>query len=269
MARSLPLLGMGTWGMGGTYERDERNADESVALLSYGFDVGLKLVDVAELYGAGLTEELVGQAMRGRVREDIFVISKVWKDHMQFDAVLRAAEGSLARLGTSYIDLYLIHWPNETVPLSETMRALEALVERKLVRAIGVSNFAVPLLVEAQQCLKNTALSANQIEYNLVAREAEKEVIPFCQAHAIQVIAYRPFAKGALLQNHDHMLTRLAEKYKKTPAQIALNWIMEKGITAIPKAGSKEHLDENKGALGWSMSPEDRTSLDASPFSRL
>ncbi|MSU55773.1 MAG: aldo/keto reductase [Candidatus Taylorbacteria bacterium] len=259
--KPFPLLGMGTWGMGGKYTRDEGNADESVELLSYGFDLGFRLVDVAELYGEGLTEELVGRALRGRKRDALTVISKVWKDHLRFDDVLTAAEGSLRRLGTPYIDLYLIHWPNEAIPLRETMRALEVLVERKLVRAIGVSNFSLPLLEEAQANLVNTPLAVHELEYSLASRSAEHEMLPFCQKHGIHVIAHRPFAKGALLGTISEALATLAQRYKKTPAELALNWIVRQGISAIPKAGSKEHLRENIGALGWNLTDEDARSL--------
>ena len=257
----FPLLGMGTWGMGGKYERDERNADESVEILSYGFDLGLTLVDVAELYGAGLTETIVGRSLKGRRREDIRIVTKVYKNHLHFDDVLRAAEGSLTRLNTAYIDLYIIHWPNPDVPLQETMRALEALVERGLVRAIGVSNFSVPLLTDALSHLKNTTLSANEIEYNLSSRDAEKEVLQFCKKNNIHVIASRPFAKGALLSGVYDAMSTLAAKYGKTPAQIALNWIIRQNITAIPKTGSKEHLRENAGAVGWSLTEKDAQLL--------
>ncbi|MDO8594540.1 MAG: aldo/keto reductase [bacterium] len=259
----LPLLGMGTWGMGGRFEKDPRNTEESIELLRYGFDLGITLVDVAEIYGEGLTEEILGRAMEGRNREDIIVVSKVWKEHLRYDEVIRAAEGSLKRLNTSYIDLYLIHWPDPKVPLKETMQAMEALVERGLVKEIGVSNFSVPLMQEAQSHLKHTKLSANEIEYNLSSRSAEAEVIPFCREHDIRVIAYRPFAKGVLLSGPNETLKLLSEKYGKTPAQIALNWIMGKGASAIPKAGSKEHLLENAGARGWSLVPEDVRILES------
>lgn len=256
---------MGTWGMGGRFERDPRNADESVELLRFGFDLGFRLVDVAERYGEGLTEEILGRALRGRKREEVTIISKVWKDHLRYDDVLRAAEGSLRRLGTDYLDLYLIHWPNPEVPLRETMEAMETLLERGAVRRIGVSNFDVPLMEEARAFLKSASLAANEAEYNLAVRDAEKDAIPYCKAHGIQFIAYRPLAKGVLART-DFALQNLrgfAEKYEKTPAQVALNWIIRQGICAIPKAGSREHLRENWGALGWKLSEEDARLLSA------
>ena len=263
---SLPQLGMGTWGMGGKFEREERNADESVELLRYGFELGFRLVDVAERYGEGLTEEIVGRALSGRKRSEFFIISKVWKDRLRYDDVLRAAEGSLQRLGAGYIDLYLVHWPNPEVPLRETMRALQTLRERAVIRHIGMSNFTVPLLEEARALLKSAPLAANEAEYNLAARDAEKDVIPYCKAHGIQFIAYRPLAKGALLSEKNAVLDSLAEKYRKMPAQVALNWITRQGITAIPKAGSREHLEENWGAVGWELSEEDARLFGEGPL---
>lgn len=262
----LPQLGLGTWGMGGKFERDPSNAEESAKLLSYGFDLGWRLVDVAERYGEGLTEEILGRALAGRKREEFTIISKVWREHLRCDDVLRAAEGSLKRLDTGYIDLYLIHWPNPAVPLQQTIAAMETLRERGLIRHIGVSNFSVALMEEAQSLLKNAPLAANEIEYNLVARGAERDVMPYCRKHGIRVIAYRPLAKGALLSARNAALDALAKKYEKTPAQVTLNWIIRQGITAIPKAGSREHLRENWGALGWELTDEDARMLGASPF---
>ncbi|PIQ69040.1 MAG: aldo/keto reductase [Candidatus Taylorbacteria bacterium CG11_big_fil_rev_8_21_14_0_20_46_11] len=262
----LPLFGMGTWGMGGKYEKDPTNVEESVDVLTYGFDLGVKLVDVAELYGEGLSEEIVGRAIKGRRREDIYIISKVWKDNLRQSDVRKAVEGSLKRLGTDYIDLYLVHSPNPEIPLRETMEAMEGLVEDGLVKRIGVSNFSVPLVEEARSYLKDTTLYANQIEYNFSVRSPEKDVLPFSKKEGMHIIAHRPFSKGKFFTESMEVFRLLSQKYQKTPAQIVLNWIMEKGITVIPKAGSKEHLKENFGSIGWSLSPEDVKLLDTSPF---
>lgn len=252
-----PHLGMGTWGMGGKYERDSSTIGQSIGILRFGLELGLRIIDVAELYGEGLTEEIVGRAIAGSPREDVFLISKVWKTHLAYDDVLRAAEGSLMRLGASYIDLYLVHWPNSAVPLSETMRAMEKLVDEKKVKAIGVSNFSPQLMEEAQRHLKHTTLAANEFEYNLLVRDAEQDTIPYCRAHNIAMIAYRPFAKGVLAQQSNATLEELAKKYAKTPTQVALNWIISQGLVAIPKSGTEAHMKENIGALNWQLSPED------------
>lgn len=251
-----PYLGLGTWGMGGKYERDSSNIAESIEALQFGLSLGLRIIDVAELYGEGLTEEIVGRAIKGR-REEAYLISKVWKTHLRYDDVLRAAEGSLARLDTDHIDLYLVHYPSEEVPLSETMRAMERLVEEKMVKAIGVSNFTPLLIEEAQSHLKHSTLAAHQFEYNLLARDAELEIIPYCRAQNIDMIAYRPFAKGVLAGTASTLVEEFAKKYDKTPSQIALNWIISQDIVAIPKSSSPLHIAESVGALGWALSSDD------------
>lgn len=262
----LPLLGMGTWGMGGKFERDESTVDRSLEVLRRGFLLGLSLIDTAELYGEGLTEEIVGRAIKGHQREDLFLISKVWKTHLAYDDVLRAAEGSLERLDTPYIDLYLIHWPSGEVPLRETTRALERLVSEGKVRAIGASNFSVADMENAQGALTTVPFSANQVEYNLLHQEARADVIPYCKAHGISVIAHRPLARGDLSRTHTATLDMLAKKYGKTTNQIALAWIMSQGITAIPATLDPEHMEENYGALSIVLQAEDQRLLNASPL---
>lgn len=258
----LPLLGMGTWGIGGAFEADTTKDEEGVRALRYGMDQGLLLIDTAEFYGKGHTEELVGRAISGRPRENIRIISKVWKTNLLHDDVVAAAKRSLARLGTDYIDLYLIHWPNPEIPLKETMLAMEELVDRGMVRAIGASNFDDALLEEAVSYLDHTAFFADQVEYNIMQREAEKTIIPYAKAHNIHMIAYRPLAKGKLLEQAGSPLLDLSLKYGKTPNQIALNWITSQGITAIPKATKPEHIKENAGVLGWSLEASDIEHLN-------
>ena len=259
MALTLPLLGMGTWGMGGTFKEDSSNASESIEALRFGFELGLRLVDVAELHGDGLTEKLVGKAIKGYPREEIRIISKVSRDHLKYDDVLKAAEGSLKRLGTDYIDLYLIHKlpPGVTEPAAETLSALERLLKEGRVKHIGVSNFSVKQIEKASSYLSGAVIEANEIEYNLAYQEAAKEVIPYCKKRGIRVIAHRPLGKATLFREKIKMLDALAEKYDKTSAQVALNWIISQNVTAIPKAMKTEHMIENIGALGWKMEERD------------
>ncbi len=255
----IPLLGMGTWGMGGKFERDPSNFDESVEALRYGFELGIRLVDVAELHGGGLTEEIIGEAITGLPRESIFVVSKVSREHLSYSEVLRAAQGSLERLGTTYLDLYLVHKlpPGTTEPLPETFQALEKLLKGGLIRHIGVSNFSAEQIKKASRYLVEAKIEANEIEYNLVYQEAAKKVIPYCRKHHIHLIAHRPLAKGLLVKGENRTLDAMAQKYGKTPAQIALNWIISQNITAIPKTMNAEHMIENRGALEWEMAKED------------
>jgi diketogulonate reductase-like aldo/keto reductase len=255
-----PLLGMGTWGMGGTWENDPSNIEESIEILKEGLSLGLKIIDVAELYGAGLTEEIVGKAISGK-RESAYIISKVWKTNMHYEGVLKAAENSLKRLGTSYIDLYLIHWPNPDIPLKETMEALELLKDRGLIRAIGVSNFSAELMDEANSYLQHSTLSVSQFEYNLYSRGAERDVIPYCREHGIDMIAYKPLARFNPGSLESEIINEISSKYKKTKAQVMLNWVLSQGIAVIPKTSNIEHLKENIGATGWSMLKDDIDAL--------
>lgn len=253
----IPLLGMGTWRMGGTYDRNPSNIEESVEILRFGLDLGIRLIDVSELYGQGLTEEIVGQAIKGYPRDDIFLISKVWKTNLCYTDVLKSAEESLKRLGTDYLDLYLIHWPNEEVSLSETLKAMKLLLDQKLIRAIGISNFTAPLLKQTLAILDGVPLAALETEYSLSVRSAEQEIIPFCKDNNIHIIAYRPLSRGNLSIKSNYALATLAKKYQKTPTQVALNWIISQGFSAIPGSLNKDHLIENVGALGWNLSRDD------------
>ncbi|MDO8522312.1 MAG: aldo/keto reductase [bacterium] len=252
-----PLLGMGTWGMGGKFERDDKTVDASLQVLRLGLSLGLHIIDTAEIYGEGLTEEIVGEAIQGHPREDVFIISKVWKTNLHYDDVLYAAEKTLGRLKTPYIDLYLVHWPNHEIPIQETMRAMEKLRKDGLVKAIGVSNFSLSEMREAQKLLTSATLTANQIEYSVLHQEAQKEILPYCSAHNIRVIAYRPLAKGKIAETQLPALRALARTYNKTVNQIALNWLLSQNIIAIPATLNPEHLRENVGALDFTLSAED------------
>lgn len=259
----LPLLGMGTWGMGGKFEQDPSNFDESVELLRFGFDLGIMLVDVAELHGDGLTEKIVGEAIKGYPRKKLCIISKVSRDHLGHDDVLKAAEGSLARLGTDYIDFYLIHKlpPKTAFAPAETLSALERLQSDGLIKHIGVSNFSARQIEEAQRSLKNTPIEVNEIEYNLLYQREGNDILPVARKKGMRLIAHRPLARGELARGENETLSTLSRKYGKTPAQIALNFILSQDITAIPKAGSREHMQENAGVLGWKLTKEDIEAL--------
>jgi diketogulonate reductase-like aldo/keto reductase len=262
----IPLLGMGTWGMGGKFERDESNISQSIEILKKGFEIGYCMIDVAELYGQGLTETILGQAIASSniPRKEFFIISKVSREHLAYADVHKAIEGSLERLNTDYIDLYLVHKENPSIPLSETMKAMEEISDQKLAHFIGVSNFDDLLVQKAQSYLDHTKISALEIEYNVGKRDAKKTTIPYCQENDIQIIAQSPFAKGALHANHDQLIDSLAEKYNKTAPQIMLNWLISQNYHPIPKTSSEKHLRENFGALGWELDEEDKEKLNIS-----
>ncbi|RLI64966.1 MAG: aldo/keto reductase [Candidatus Asgardarchaeum californiense] len=252
----IPAIGMGTWRMGGGMAPDYSRDNEEIAALKHGLELGMWLIDTAEIYGGGHAEELVAEAIKGYPRDDVFIVTKVWSTHLHYDDVIKAAKGSLKRLRLKYVDLYLIHWPSHAVPLSETMKAMEKLVEMGLVRYIGVSNFNVSEMEEARNALSKNDIVVNQVKYNLLDRSIERDVLPYCQREKITIMAYTPLAKGELARNP--ILKEIGKKYGKTAAQVALNWLISKDhVMAIPKASSLNHVEENAGAMGWRLSPDD------------
>ncbi len=260
----VPVIGMGTWKLGGLYVPDYKDDREAIKALKAGIELGLTLIDTAEMYGAGHCEELVGKAVKG-VREKVFIATKVSPEHLSYDGVLRAGERSLKRLDTDYIDLYQIHAPNSDIPIAETVRAMEHLVDQGKIRFIGVSNFSLGLLRQAQECLSRYRVVSNQVEYNLLDRSIERELLPYAEREGITVIAYSPFGTGYLLRylgRGRETLEHLARKYNKTFPQMCLNWLVsKKPVIAIPKAMDINHLKENADAAGWRMEPEDYDTI--------
>ncbi|NNL15039.1 MAG: aldo/keto reductase, partial [Flavobacteriaceae bacterium] len=222
----------------------------------------------------GHCEELIGKAIKDIDRKSLFITSKVWTTNLKYDDVISAAKRSLKRLGSNYLDLYLIHSPNESIPISETLKAFDFLVDSKMAKYIGVSNFKLSQLIEAQKHTKHKIV-ANQIEYSLLTRNKgkysgninmESETIPYCQENDIIIMAERPIERGMILKPHP-LLDRLEEKYDKTKAQIAMNWLIsKKNIITIPKSTSVDHLKENLGSLGWQMDESDLKCLDEINF---
>jgi diketogulonate reductase-like aldo/keto reductase len=246
----VPEIGIGVWRYRGGPEP-----------LRAGLAMGAFLIDTAEVYG---TEDVVGQAISG-MREKVFVATKVSGDHLRHDEVLRAAEASLQRLGTTYIDLYQIHWPGNFVPIKETMRAMEKLADSGVVRHLGVSNFSIKQLRDAQQAMSKYPIVSNQVLYNLNRREIEAELIPYCEANGITIIAYTPLDDGRLARHSEyprnpqgqHALEAVAAQTGKTMAQVALNWsVWRPSVITIPKSNSAARVVENCGATGWRLSVE-------------
>ncbi len=262
----IPAIGLGTWKIGGNFVPDYSKDTLWIDALRYGIEysiekIGFALIDTAELYGAGHSEELVGEAIKDFPRERVFIVTKVKSENLRYERVIRSAKASLERLKTNYIDLYLVHWPNPRIPLSETMRALEKLYNEGIVRYIGVSNFDVRLMEEARTYLSVTDIIVNQIKYSLLDRHAEKEIISYCQKEKIIVMAYTPLEHGKVLRLE--IIRKLAEKYGISPAQIALNWLISKPlIVTIPKAEKKKHIKENIDTMGWRLHEEDVKLLD-------
>jgi diketogulonate reductase-like aldo/keto reductase len=271
----VPALGLGTWLIGGERGPNYSQDESSLASLKAALELGYTFIDTAEMYADGHCEELIGQAIQGRDRKKLFLVSKVWANHHQYNEVIAAARRSLARLGTTYIDLYIIHKPNKEVPIEETMRALDILVDKGLIRYIGLSNFSLADFKEAEQHTKH-GIVAHQIEYSLLTRNngkygtsthMESETIPYCQKNGILMMTVRPLERGLLTTKDHPLLAELSAKYNKTPAQIALNWLISKPLVVpIPKASNREHLQENLGALGWQLEKKDIERLDKTNF---
>ena len=252
----VPVIGTGVWRYNGGVEPLRR-----------GIEAGAFLIDTAEVYG---TEEVVGAAVEG-FRDRVFIATKVSGDHLRYDEVLRAGEASLRRLGTDHIDLFQIHWPSSRVAISETMSAMEALVDRKLVRFIGVSNFSLPEMRAAQSALKHYPLVANQVLYNLERRDIETDLLSYCQTNQVTIIAYTPLASGGLAHHARYPSNRrgmraleaIAADLKKTMGQVALNWcISHPNVIAIPKSNSADRVIENCGASGWTLSATQVKTLE-------
>lgn len=254
----ISVIGMGTWGIGGFSAPDYKYDEMAVRALRRGIELGITLIDTAEMYGGGHSEEVVGMAIKG-LREKVFIATKVWYTNLRYDDVLRSAEKSLKRLQIDTIDLYQVHWPNPHIPLSETMRAMERLVLDGKVRFIGVSNFSVKLMEEARAALSKIDIVSNQVEYSLLSREVEDDILPYCEKENITLIAYSPLGRGNILNDpRSKILREVAKKYNKTLVQVALNWLIaKKPVVAIPKAINLSHVEENVNAAGWRLSDED------------
>jgi diketogulonate reductase-like aldo/keto reductase len=272
----IPVIGLGTWGMGGFLEKDLSQDEKVIQAIRNALSLGYTHIDSAELYAAGHTEELIGKAIRTVDRSKLIITDKVYNTNLQYNDVIASCKKSLERLQTSYIDIYLIHAPNPNIPIEETMLAMDYLVEQNFVKFIGVSNFSVKEMIEAQKYSKNKII-VNQIPYNLSTRNKdyknlcalmESEIIPFCQKNSITVMAYRPLERGLLLKPHP-VLDKLSNKYNKTKAQIAINWLISKpGVITITKAINIKHLKENLGAVGWNLRNEDIIELDDAEFEK-
>ena len=246
----IPEIGLGAWAYTG-----------GVGPLRKGISLGARLIDTAEAYG---TEDVVGDAIRP-MRRDVFLATKVSPSNFRYADVIKAADSSLSRLETDVIDLYQLHWPNASVPIGETMSAMDRLVEDGKVRFIGVSNFSVAQLKEAQASARNRIVS-NQIPYSLADRAIERDTLPFCQEKDVTVIAYSPLAKGIsrLKAGLGGVLGDVAEATGKTEAQVALNWCVSKeSVVAIPKSDSAGRTEENCNASGWRLSEAQISLLES------
>jgi diketogulonate reductase-like aldo/keto reductase len=256
-----PALGLGTWRMG---EDPARRRAEARAL-RLALEMGYRVIDTAEMYGAGGAEAVVGAALaaaisEGCAREQLFVVSKVLPTHADPQAMLEACEGSLRRLGLDYIDLYLLHWRGG-VPLAETVRGFEQLQRRGWIRLWGVSNFALDDLRELGAVPGGAACAANQVYFSLSQRGVESELLAWQRLHQMPLMAYSPLDQGELA---DHPALRpVAGRHGVTPAQVALAWVLHRqGVLAIPKAGNAVHLRQDRAAASLRLSGDDLAEID-------
>jgi diketogulonate reductase-like aldo/keto reductase len=265
---SVPAVGQGTW----MIEGDKSPAAERRAIetLRIGLDLGLTHIDTAEMYGNGRVEEIVAKGIKGR-RDEVFLVSKVLPTNASYEGTLRACHQSLKRLGTDYLDLYLLHWPSGDHPIKETMRAMEKLVSEGLIKFIGVSNFNVRELKAAQQALPGQKIACNQVLYHLGYRGIESNLLPYCTQEQIAIVGYSPFGHRTFppTSNDNNkakgksVLEEIGQRHGRTIRQVTLNFLTRHpNLFTIPKTSNPQHVKENSGGMGWDLTEEDVAAID-------
>ena len=251
----VPALGQGTWRMA----EDARRRKDEIAALRAGLDLGMTLIDTAEMYANGEAEVLTAEAIAGR-RAEAFLVSKVLPENATRRGTIAACERSLKRLATDHIDLYLLHWRGSP-PLSGTLEAFGELMSAGKIRAWGVSNFDQSDMEELWDLPGGKNCATNQVLYNLSRRDIEHDLLPWCLKRHVPIMAYSPVEQGRLLRHRE--LVRVAKRHEATPAQVALAWTLRQdGVIAIPKAGNVAHVKENRGALDLHLTADDLAGLD-------
>ena len=256
---SIPVLGQGTWRMG----EDPSRRRIEIDALSLGLDLGMTLIDTAEMYGDGGAEELVGEAIAGR-RSEVFLVSKVYPHNATRRGAVEACERSLRRLKTDYLDIYLLHWRG-AAPLAETLEAFQLLKQNGKIRDYGVSNFDVDDMEEAFALTGGGEIVTNQVLYNPVHRGIERDLLPWCRNHGMPIMAYSPVGHSSTEQRRmfsDSRVQSVALRHSATPAQVALAWLLERDVIAIPKATNPQHVRENRAAFDLSLTEKDSQELD-------
>jgi diketogulonate reductase-like aldo/keto reductase len=256
----IPVIGQGTWMIEGNPEKESR----AIETLRLGFDLGMTHIDTAEMYDNGRVEELVGKAIAGR-RDDVFLVSKVLPSNATYEGTLKGCRESLRRLKTDWLDLFLLHWPGSH-PIQQTMSAMEELVTQGLIRFIGVSNFDLEELVEAERALRKERIACNQVLYHLKDRGIEKRLLPYCTKREITVVGYAPFGHGNIPSPRTpggQLLQEIGERHGRTPRQVALNFLTRhKFVFTIPKTTYPERAKENSGGAGWRLAEDEIYEID-------
>jgi diketogulonate reductase-like aldo/keto reductase len=253
--KEIPILGQGTWRMG------EKNSQKQAEIdaLRLGIELGMTLIDTAEMYGEGGAEQVVAEAIADR-RDKVFLVSKFYPYNASYQDVMKACDRSLSRLKTDYLDLYLLHWRG-SIPLSETLEALQHLKQVRKILDYGVSNFDVDDMEEALSLPGGNAIATNQVLYNLMRRGIEWDLLPWCKQCNIPIMAYSPVEQKAFVDRPE--LAAIASKYAATPTQIALNWLLRQdNVISIPKATNPNHIQENRAALDINLTEEDFQEID-------
>jgi len=291
----ISAVGLGTWQFGDAWGVKDYNLAKNI--IEKALEMGINLIDTAAVYGRGLSEEFIGKALKElNAREEVFIATKLPGEFLNHGDVFKATERCLKRLQTDVIDLMQVHWPPawHNYPTCEYMRALEKLVRLGKIRYIGVSNFPPELLESAQACLAREEIVSNQVRYNVIEREAEKEIIPYAEKHGQTILAWSPLAKGAvtgkytpdnlpkftdvrqgdpifhpenfpqIYENVVKLIVEIAKKYGKTPAQVSLNWLVMSSDTVVPIPGAKnpKQVEDNAQAVGWRLSYEDWRKIE-------
>jgi diketogulonate reductase-like aldo/keto reductase len=258
-AENVSVIGQGTWRMG-----ESRDAEgQEVAALRLGIELGMTHIDTAEMYADGGAERVVAKAIRDQ-RDEVFVATKVQPSNASYTGTVEACEQSLRRLGTDHVDLYLLHWWSGRHPIVDTMRAMRDLVRRGLTRFVGVSNFDVDQMKQAQAGLDGVPLACDQVLYHLRARELEKDLLPWCERNKVAVVGYTPLARGGYMQTG--AVAEIARTRGVTPRQVVLNFLTRKNaLFTIPKAGRPEHVRENAGALDFTLTRDEIGRIGAQP----
>lgn len=253
--KEIPILGQGTWRMGEKASQKQMEIDA----LKLGIDLGMTLIDTAEMYGEGGAEKIVSEAIAGR-REEIYLVSKFYPHNANYEGVIAACDRSLSRLKTDYLDLYLLHWRG-SVPLSETLAGLQHLKQAGKILNYGVSNFDTDDMEEAESNSGGKEIVTNQVLYNLMRRGIEWDLLPWCKERDIPIMAYSPLEQRAFV--HDSKLNKIGAKYNATSTQIALAWLLHQdNVISIPKATNPNHVRENRAASDIELTKEDLQQLD-------
>jgi len=260
----IPAIAQGTSGFGNYANADAAVVEERIAALRQGVEAGLTLIDTAELYGGGFSEEVVGKAIGG-MRSKVIISSKFNPREDVAPAFERSLEGSLARLKTDYIDLYQIHWPNPFIPLEPVLEAIFQAIKKGLIRAVGVSNFPTQYMKDAQMVFEGTIVS-NQFEYNLLDRSIEDDILPYCEKNNMTLLGYSPLNQGKVVGMEEHRVTlgAIAEKHEKTIAQVVLRWLVSHApVVAMAKTKTQKYIEESVGAMDFDLSAEEVAQISA------